>query len=420
MSTAVLLEPAESHGDPVAPIADDIVPRPRQPKSPRYESLDMWRGLCCLMLVVFHTTMQVARHYFVDQSGSVNDIGSLGMWLASRAWIGVPIFFVISGYCIMAALYARRKRGGVFEFAKRRFWRIYPPYWTAIALSAAVIMAMNARWPGLTHEGIFTVPIPERMTFWQWFGNLTLTESWRHCVFGGDAQHLLPNTWTLCYEEQFYVIAALILYFASQRLFTAAAVVTVLIFIGKTISWSLGWDVEGSLLDGRWFEIGAGILLFYRVNAATPKQIVLINSLFALGVLVSLRSPGKLMDFYPNHDMERFIAYSFALLASVMYPFDQKLRQSGWLKPLWLVGAMSYSVYLCHPLIAKGISFGFFRTGLTGNGVTLFFVVPLCMAISLAVAYVFHRLVERHFIPPRSVPAEKMANAPAPAAVTTS
>ena len=155
------------------------------------------------------------------------------------------------------------------------------------------------------------------------------------------------------------------------------------------------------------------------MNAATPKQIVLINSLFALGVLVSLRSPGKLMDFYPNHDMERFIAYSFALLASVTYPFDQKLRQSGWLKPLWLVGAMSYSVYLCHPLIAKGISFGFFRTGLTGNGVTLFFVVPLCLAISLAVAYVFHRLVERHFIPPRSVPSEKMASAPA-AAVTTS
>ena len=71
----------------------------------------MWRGLCCLMLVVFHTTMQVARHYFVDQSGTVNDVGSLGMWMASRAWVGVPIFFVISGYCIMAALYARRKRG---------------------------------------------------------------------------------------------------------------------------------------------------------------------------------------------------------------------------------------------------------------------------------------------------------------------
>jgi len=216
------------------------------------------------------------------------------------------------------------------------------------------------------------------------------------------------------------VIAALILYFASQRIFTAAIVVTVLIFIGKTVSWSLGWDVEGSLLDGRWFEIGAGILLFYRVNEATPKQIALINSLFALGVVVSLRNPGKLMDFYPNHDMERFVAYSFALLASFLYPYDHKMKHARWLQPLWLVGAMSYSVYLCHPLIAKGISFGFFRSGVNGNAVTLFFVVPLCMAISIAVAYVFHRVVERHFIPPRIAPNEKPANALVPVAVTTS
>ena len=165
-------------------------------KPKRYETLDMWRGLCCLMLVVFHTTMQVARHYFVDQSGKVTDVGSLGMWLAARAWIGVPIFFVISGYCIMATLHARQRKG-VIEFAKRRFWRIYPPYWTAIAISAVVILALNSRWPGLVHDGIFTVPNPDAMTRWEWLGNLTLTESWRHCVFGGHAQHMLPNTWTL-------------------------------------------------------------------------------------------------------------------------------------------------------------------------------------------------------------------------------
>ena len=56
------------------------------PKSNRYETLDAWRGLCCLMLVAFHTTMQVARQYFVEQSGKVHDIGSLGVWLAARAW----------------------------------------------------------------------------------------------------------------------------------------------------------------------------------------------------------------------------------------------------------------------------------------------------------------------------------------------
>lgn len=351
------------------------------------------------MLVVFHTTMQTTKHYFVDCQGAVNDLASLGMWLAARAWIGVPIFFVISGYCIMATLQARHKKGGVIEFAKRRFWRIYPPYWTAIGLSAVAIYVLDRQWPGLFHDGIFTVPQVHAMSFWQWFGNLTLIESWRHCAFGGEATHLLPNTWTLCYEEQFYVVAGLILLLAAGRLFTAAVVVTVLVVVGKAVSWSLGWNVHGSLLDGGWFLLATGILLYYRVNHATPRQIPWIHALFALGILVSLRSPSRLLEFYPTHDAERLVAFSFALLASLLYPHDAKLHASRWLRPLAIVGAMSYSVYLCHPLIAKGISFAMFRAGLRGNAETLLGVLPLCIALSLAVAFVFHRLVERHFIP---------------------
>lgn len=420
MSTTLLPEPFVAEDEAPTPVAS-ARPTARPAKSPRYETLDMWRGLCCLMLVVFHTTMQVARHYFVDQSGKVTDAGSLGMWLAARAWIGVPIFFVISGYCIMATLHARQKKGGVIEFAKRRFWRIYPPYWTAIGLSALVILAVNAHWPGLIHDGIFTVPNPDGMSRWEWLGNLTLTESWRHCVFGGHAQHLLPNTWTLCYEEQFYVIAALILLLAGGRIFSAAVVVTVFVFVGKTIGWFLGWDVKGSLLDGGWFQIAAGILLYFRVNKATRTQIRWIHAVLALGVLASLRNPGHLLDFYPNHDMERFVAYSFALLASFLYPYDQKLKNALVLRPLRFVGGMSYSVYLCHPLIAKGISFACFRSGVYGNAETLLGVLPLCLAASLPVAYVFHRLIERHFIPQsktasQAVPSTALSfNAPAAA-----
>src|SRR5262249_52535115 len=120
--------------------------------------------------------------------------------------------------------------------------------------------------------------------------------------------------------------------------------------------------------------------------------------------------PKQLMEFYPNHDTERFVAYSFALVASFLYPFDQRLKKASLLKPFRLVGGMSYSVYLCHPLIAKGTSFALFRAGVDGNLVTLVGVVPLCLALSLAVAYVFHRLIERHFIP-GSKPASDAQNA---------
>jgi len=360
--------------------------------------LDTWRGLCCLMLVVFHATMQVTWNYFGDQQGTVHDASSLGMWLASKMWVGVPIFFVISGYCIMATLHARRNKGGVVEFAKRRFWRIYPPYYAALAFAAVVIYFGNQRWPGLFHDGIFTIQNPTDMSAGEWFGNLTLTESWRHCVFGGQATHLLPNTWTLCYEEQFYVVAALILVLASRRIFRAAFAVTGLIVVGKLISARFGWNVRGSILDGGWFQILAGILLYYRVNFASNKQIHLIHLAFIAGILISLRSPAHLLQLEPHGDSERLTAFSFALFASLVYPLDNKWSQSTWLKPLRLVGAMSYSVYLCHPLIAKGISHAFFRAGVTGNLETLVAVLPICLTLSLLVASVFHRLIERHFI----------------------
>ncbi|HZZ28329.1 MAG TPA: acyltransferase [Pirellulales bacterium] len=398
MSACFTVERCAPANDPTTVPLPPVTGTVNRIKSRRYESLDMWRGLCCLMLVVFHTTMQQARYYFVGQSGSVNSLDSLGIWLAARAWIGVPIFFVISGYCIMATLHARRDKG-VVEFAKRRFWRIYPPYWTAIGLSAVIILALNARWPGLVHDGIFTVPNPDKMSVWEWLGNLTLTESWRHTVFGGNATHLLPNTWTLCYEEQFYVVAALILLFASRRIFTAAVVVTVIILVGKTITWRAGWEVKGSLFDGGWFQIAAGILLYYRVNRATPAQIRWIHAALVLGIIVSLRNPSHLLEFYPNHDTERFVAYTFALAMSFLYPYDKRLQKAALLRPFRRVGGMSYSVYLCHPLIAKGISFALFSAGIRGNAVTLLGILPLIICLSLAVAYLFHRLIERHFIP---------------------
>ena len=365
----------------------------------RYEALDAWRGLCCLLLVIFHTTMQASNRFFVVSEGEVSDASSLGMWVAARTWIGVPIFFVISGYCIMATLHARRKKGGVAEFAKRRFWRIYPPFWAALALSAPIIFWVETLWPGLLHDGIFTVPRPWEMSWSQWLGNMTLTESWRHCVFGPEQANLLPNTWSLCYEEQFYFVAALILLLAPRRIFSAAIVVTGVTLGGKVIARVMGWTVEGSIFDGKWLLIAAGILLYYRVHFATRRQTLWIHGLLALGILFELRSPATLLEHGPNNDVRRLAAFSFALLASWLYPRDRALASSRFLRPLRALGGISYSVYLCHPLIAKGISMAMFRAGYTDNTVTLLVVTPVCIAASLAAAICFHHVVERYFIP---------------------
>jgi peptidoglycan/LPS O-acetylase OafA/YrhL len=380
--------------------ADSKAPIALPPKSARYDSLDFWRGVSCLALVVFHATMQLVHRGISFEGDARDKIGAVLSSVAARTWIGVPIFFVISGYCIMATIDSRRRKGsGVGEYVHRRARRIYPPYLIALALSCAAIYVVEKFcYPGLLSDGIFTIPKLESLSGWQWLGNFTLAETWRPYVVGGHSTMILPNTWTLCYEEQFYAVAGVILFAAPRRIFQAAAVVTILSVGIKVASKVADVQLEGLIFDGRWLIVAAGILVYYRINYATAWQARAIYALLALGVLFADRDPRMLLSVQPNRSIERFVAYAFALLICLLYPYDKRMSAWKWTKPITFCGGMSYSIYLMHPLVTKGISHGMFLAGWNDPFTTCFVVVPLCLATSLAVAWVFHRLVERRFI----------------------
>ena len=368
-------------------------------KAARYQSLDVWRGAACLSLVVFHATMQVATADARSSGGWLSDWGHVALEIIARAWIGVPIFFVISGYCIMATLDSRRRKpGNLTDYFKRRFLRIYPPYWTALVLSV-VTVAVVETWlaPGLLHDGIFTVPEPWRLSGWQWFGNLTLTETWRHCLGGGQDSLVLPNTWTLCYEEQFYAVAGLLLFLAPRRIFLATAITTAISIVIKVVTHLAGISLHGFFIDGRWLLIAAGIMVYYRINYAKKWEGNLIHLALLAGMLLADRHPSNLLAHMPNHGIERLVGFGYALFISLTYRWDSRIMRIKWLTPLAACGAMSYSIYLIHPLVTKAISHGLFLSGFRGPWQTLLVTAPLCLATSLACAWCFYRLVERRF-----------------------
>lgn len=368
------------------------------PRKSRYASLDAWRGLACLFMVVFHTTMQVSRSG-PSEPGILGELGSLMISATTKLRIGVPIFFVISGYCIMATLDARRnKPSAVGEYIKRRFWRIYPTYWAGLAISVIAIGSIEYGFPGLLSDGKFEVPALHSLSGWQWFGNLTLTESWRHCFAGDGSLHILPNTWTLCYEEQFYAVAGVILLLAPRRIFGAAAAVTVLAVLAKLAADHANVAVKGTFLDGRWLLIASGILVYYRINYAPLKAVRWIHALLACGILVAAWDAGMLLGFEPAHRTERLAAFSFALLISLIYPWDAWISNLRILAPLNACGKMSYSIYLVHGVVIKAISRGLYHAGFRENWETLALTVPLCLLISIALAACFYQLVERRFL----------------------
>ena len=366
----------------------------------RYATLDHWRGFAALCLVVFHATMQAASSPYAGDD-ALERSGQGLVTLASWIWLGVPVFFVISGYCVTATLESTRRRGrGMKEFFRRRFRRIYPPYWIALAVTALVVAIGERLSPGIYSDGIFTMLDPSSLAPANWFGNLTLCESWRPLVGGPQAIHLLPNTWTLCYEEQFYAICTVLLLAVSRRPFFGAAIVTAFAVAAKVVAHRLGMHLTGTFLDGRWLLFASGILVYWRLNYAQRLGRVLssvvLGGLWALATIDLVRTVGG--SLLPNHSAERFWAFGFAFFIAHAHGWDKRWAASKWLAPLAACGARSYSIYLIHPIVVKAVSHELFRVGFTSPWETLLIVVPLSFSLSIAAAWGFHLAVERRFL----------------------
>src|ERR1700712_4267348 len=136
-------------------------------------------------LRAFAITYVVFFHYkFFGHPAWVNKIGSFG-------WSGVDLFFVLSGFLISGQLFATIARGNkiwLTEFFIKRFFRIIPPF--------LVVVILYAAWPALREWGHLS-PIWKYLTF-------TLN-------FGFDLRKYgtFSHVWSLCVEEQFYLVLPL-------------------------------------------------------------------------------------------------------------------------------------------------------------------------------------------------------------------
>ena len=149
----------------------------------RYQTLDSWRGLAALLVVFHHVSgMEVGRS-------------------------AVMVFFVISGYCITASAYSCQERGlGFWGYLRRRVRRIYPPY--LLALVYYGVTRLIKWW--LTGQDDLS-----RITPWQWVQNVTLTQ-WVSLLPSPipraeeNYTNLVAAFWSLGYEEQFYLLVAVL------------------------------------------------------------------------------------------------------------------------------------------------------------------------------------------------------------------
>jgi peptidoglycan/LPS O-acetylase OafA/YrhL len=298
-------------------------------------------------------------------------------------------------------------------FFCRRFRRIFPPYWLwLLVVAVAVVIVEFYVAPGFFATAF--VPNPARFALPQWFGNLTLTESWRWNVTGGVESALLSPSWTLCYEEQFYALVGLCLIFCRRYFFQALACISVAVLIGMVLLPSAGVPTWGLFLDGKWLMFAAGVLAYYALNYVPSAKVPLYCIPIGLGVLAAVANPGNLLKPLVNEPNQSYLAaFVLSLVIIALRKWDERLLQSRLARPLRFCGERCYSIYLVHWPTVTVVSWAFNQLGVRKPFLVFFIGLPICVGAAVGLGWLFHRWVERRFLSSRRrAPAHPAVTAP--------
>jgi len=170
-------------------------------------------------------------------------VGGLGphwQWLARSGWIGVDLFFVLSGYLIGGQLLGRMAQGQGIDlraFWWRRAWRILPAY--------AVVLLLYLSVPALREA-------PGMEPWWK-FATFTLNLSIHY-----PEKSAFSHAWSLCVEEHFYLLFPLIVLAASRLgrprgTHLALALITLLVLGGIILRGLIWWHDQDAAGAGNWF-----------------------------------------------------------------------------------------------------------------------------------------------------------------------
>jgi len=311
-----------------------------------------------------------------------------GFSVFSGGYVGVDVFFVISGYLITLIIYGELKeeRFSIIRFYERRIRRILPALFFVIlaCIPFAWLWMMPDEFKDFSRSIVKVNAFISNIYFWK-----------ESNYFAPDAQ-LAPmlHTWSLAVEEQFYVLFPLIL-----MVFKKCSAKALLLFLSVLILASLGLSEWMSkffpvanyyLLPSRAWELGVGSMLAVSINywKGFNSWISQMASFFGfLLVMMAIFTFDELTPFPGLWAL--FPVIGAALIIAFAKPQTVVGKILSW-KPIVGIGLISYSAYLWHhPL------FAFARIRLQGDvSPELYFSLSL---LALVLAYFTWRFIERPF-----------------------
>ncbi len=377
----------------------------------RLSGLDTLRAVAIVIVLLYHYKVVVSRE---DTFGYLTQIG----------WMGVDLFFVLSGYLIgnqVLSAIANKDNFSLKTFYIRRLLRTLPNYYVVLALYYIFPVALS---------GVSTAPL------WQF---LTFTQN-----FEFKPMVTFSHSWSLCIEEQFYLVFPLIfMLLAKRKNFVPLAWLTIIfgMLLGALNRLDAWHSYGGAATNFRDYYQHIYYSTFTRFDELLPGVAVAMiknfhpnifrhilqraNIMFGLGVLVV----ATLFYLYPTYHITKtagsnpwlssvgysVLAIGFALLTcsalSAQSPLG-KLRVPGAAQlALW-----SYAIYLIHkPLFQLLIA------PLTDLNIDVksSLGVLIIMLLSVAAGWLLFKWVETPFMQLRSkhLPTNLAVTKPMPAAV---
>ncbi|HEU5469260.1 MAG TPA: acyltransferase [Actinophytocola sp.] len=348
-------------------VLDRTAPQPRVAAGPRLEVLDGLRFLAAMAVLAYHFTT-------MDRIWQRPAVDVVPAQTFAYGWLGVYLFFLISGFVICMSSWDR----GVGSFLLSRAVRLYPAYW----LSVLVVAAGLAVFPGL----------PWRPTTLDVLVNLTMFQD------AVGVPQLADVYWSLWAELRFYLLFSLLVWWGlSYRRVVAccalwlgaAAVAQAFLPVGGAVHGAVQLVLMTDYAP--LFTAGIGCYLMFRFGPTVASwAIVAVSFVLALPAVIHRNQlESKAGEIIPNGPVIVLLAVWFLLIVAV------GLGWLSWVRGRWLVvgGALTYPLYLLH-LDLGGALLYLFQWHVPPP-----LLVPVVAGLMILIAWLVHRYVERPLAP---------------------
>lgn len=309
-------------------------------------------------------------------------------------YLGVDVFFVLSGYLITSILYVEFETLGTIDllgFYRRRVLRLFP----ALLVMCAVV-------------GLYTLLVTDLNAGnvgKNMIASLFYVSNWTR-AFNVGFPTFLGHTWSLAIEEQYYLIWPVILFLFLKNimnrryLFFAVFLLTVVATLNRSYLAQIGASPVRLYngFDTRYDALLLGSLAAFLINHGQKKDSAKLSISairrfwpLALIAIATIMGSFQMEDPFMFHAGFLIVAISSVILVIACLETDQTLLGKALARgPLVYIGKISYSLYLWHYPI-----FYFLRSEYKlSNNWTMAVGIPICFLI----AALSHHFVEKPFL----------------------